>query len=160
MDRLRAHCESCELVNVRTFIASGNVIFDSSAKNAAALEATIERALRAALGYEVATFLRTPGEMIAAADHDPFSSEALDGASVYVIFVKTEIPRPARQKILACRTDLDDLDVRGREVYWLRKNAKARAGETGPPLKQFLGGPATTRNITTVRKIAAKYCKA
>ncbi len=97
--------------------------------------------------------------MIAAAAHDPFPASALQGASVYVLFMKTEPSRDARKKVMALRTDLDDFDVRGREVYWLRRDVKARAGQPGPPLERALEGPGTTRNITTVRKIAAKYCQ-
>jgi uncharacterized protein (DUF1697 family) len=158
MDRLRAHFESCKLKNVKTFIASGNVIFESPVADAAGLEVTIERVLQKALGYPVATFLRTAKEMTAAAAHDPFPADRLVGASVYVVFLKSEPSRQVKKKIVALRTDLDDLDVRGREVYWLRRDVKARAGEPGPPLDRVLEMPATTRNITTVRKIAEKYC--
>jgi uncharacterized protein (DUF1697 family) len=159
MDRLRAHFEACKLRNVRTFIASGNVIFESSVADTASLERTIERALHKALGYPVATFLRTPKEMIEAAAHDPFPPARLADASVYVVFLKTEPSRQDKKNVLALRTDLDDLDLRGRELYWLRRDVKARAGQPGPPFERVLSIPATTRNITTVRKIAAKYCK-
>ena len=159
MDRLRTLFESCKLRNVRTFIASGNVIFESAVSSAATLEPAIERVLEKGLGYPVATFLRTPAEMIAAAAHDPFPASELQGASVYVLFMKTEPSREARKKVMALRTDLDDFDVRAREVYWLRRDVKARAGQPGPPLERVLEGPGTTRNITTVRKLAAKYCE-
>ena len=158
MERLRSVFEACTLQNVRTFIASGNVIFESPAKNAATLEIAIERALRKALGYEVVTFLRTPAEMISAAAHDPFDADSIEGASVYVAFAKTEPTRQVREKVLALRTAEDDLAVHGREVYWLRRNYKARPGEPGPPIERVLGAPATTRNITTVKRIADKYC--
>jgi uncharacterized protein (DUF1697 family) len=159
MDRLRADFESCKLKNVRTFIASGNVIFESPLKDAALLEKTIEGTLGKSLGYEVATFLRTGDEMVAAAAHAPFGPGEIAGASIYVAFLKEQLGREGTRRILALRTDLDDLDVRGREIYWLRRNARERAGEPGPPLERVLTGPATTRNITTVKKIAAKYCQ-
>ena len=56
MDRLRKLFESLGLSNVETFIASGNVIFDSLVESAETLEEKIERHLRESLGYEVATF--------------------------------------------------------------------------------------------------------
>ncbi|HYD85152.1 MAG TPA: DUF1697 domain-containing protein, partial [Opitutus sp.] len=65
MDALRAHFEALKFRNVATFIASGNVIFDSSARDAAKLETQIERHLAKTLGYEVATFLRTREEVAA-----------------------------------------------------------------------------------------------
>jgi len=50
--------EAMKLSNVRSVIASGNVLFESRA-GAAALEARIEDGLRKSLGYDVETFLRT-----------------------------------------------------------------------------------------------------
>jgi hypothetical protein len=57
------------------------------------------------------------------------------------------------------RTELDDFATSDREVYWLRRNVKERIGEPPPPIERALSGPATSRNITTVRKIAAKFCQ-
>jgi uncharacterized protein (DUF1697 family) len=158
MDRLRGIFESLTFLNVETFIASGNVIFESRVSSSVDLERTIEGRLQSVLGYTVDTFLRTPAEMIAAAAHAPFGAADIEGAGIYVAFVKTAVDKTTKQQILALETDLDAFDVRGREVYWLRRNMKARAGEPFPPLERVLRMPATTRNITTVRKLAAKYC--
>ena len=62
MDRLRQIFDSLGFSNVETFLASGNVVFETTAQDTAALETRITAGLRAALGYEVATFLRTPAE--------------------------------------------------------------------------------------------------
>ena len=63
MEKLRALFDELAFKDVETVIASGNVLFSSGAPNAAALEEKIERHLKAALGYEVTTFIRTPREM-------------------------------------------------------------------------------------------------
>src|SRR5918994_5060517 len=70
MDAVRRTFEALDLDNVATFIASGNVIFetgdpggDPADTEVAALTARIESHLRAALGYEVPTFLRTDSEL-------------------------------------------------------------------------------------------------
>ena len=158
MEELRRIFESLSLDNVQTFIASGNVIFESGRAREAALEKALEERLQQTLGYPVLTFLRTPAEMIAAAGHAPFGDTIEDGASVYVAFLKAAPDRSSRQKVQALGGDLDAFDVHAREVYWLRRKYKERAGEPPPPFDRALGVPVTTRNITTVRKIAAKYC--
>ena len=61
MDRLRGLFEHLGYADVETFIASGNVIFQSPAEDTRALEQQIEAHLAASLGYEVATFVRTRG---------------------------------------------------------------------------------------------------
>ena len=69
MDRLREIFESLGFANVETFIASGNVVFETTALDTAALETRIAAALQAALGYEVATFIRTEAELARIAAH-------------------------------------------------------------------------------------------
>ena len=72
MDQLRSLFEALSFSNVQTFIASGNVIFDSKSKSTKALEKKIESHLQDALGYEVATFIRTTSELAVIADYKPF----------------------------------------------------------------------------------------
>ena len=75
MDYLRSLFEGIGFASVETFIASGNVIFDSKAKNTKTLEQKIERHLLAELGYAVTTFIRATSELTEIVDHDPFSKE-------------------------------------------------------------------------------------
>jgi uncharacterized protein (DUF1697 family) len=48
----------------------------------------------------------------------------------------------------------DALRVMGRELYWQRRDRDA-SRFTGSTLERAIGMPATVRNVTTVRKIAA-----
>ena len=59
MDDLRRRFAQLGFTEVETFIASGNVIFSSPSRDAAALEKKIERQLEKSFGYEVKTFVRT-----------------------------------------------------------------------------------------------------
>ena len=158
MDRLRALFEDLRLSKVETVIASGNVIFETRSASPAALEAKIERHLRRALGYEVATFLRAPAELVAAAERRPFPADALADpkASLYVGFFRAPLPAAATTKLLALATDVDGLAVEGRELYWLIRGNMKASTLTGATIEKALGRPATLRNITTVRKLAAK----
>ena len=63
MEALRRFFESLDFANVETVIASGNVLFDASSKSEKALEKKIQDHLHTKLGYEVATFVRSPAEM-------------------------------------------------------------------------------------------------
>ena len=81
MERLRQIFESLEFSSVETFIASGNVLFEVSSKNTAALARRIESKLREALGYEVVTFIRTHAELEEIASYRPFPRGQLDQAA-------------------------------------------------------------------------------
>lgn len=153
MDALRAHCEACGLSNVETFIASGNVIFDSRAA-AATLETTIERALKQALGYEVATFIRSPAELgaiVATA-----AKQRGKAKRVYVGFLKAAPPADAQQKVRALRTPGERLLFTGREVYWFTDGGVSESKFSYRILEKITGSSATFRNITTVTKLAER----
>jgi len=153
-DVLRRPFEALGFAEVSTFIASGNVLFTSRAGPAAALETRIARALHDALGYEVATFLRTPREMAAAAAHVPFDDPA-DTDLVSVGFLARTLTPAARRAVQTFAGPTDDFAVHAREVYWRRR---VRISESKFSLSRFekaIGTPATFRNVTTVRKLDA-----
>jgi uncharacterized protein (DUF1697 family) len=153
MDRLRSLFEALKLKNVETFIASGNVIFDTTSSDEAALTARIERHLEKALGYAVATFLRTPAELDRIREYEPFAREELERHTLYVGFLQSRPSRGAQQKLEALRTPIDDLHVAGREIYWLARKSFSESKLSGASLEKALGMPTTLRNINTIRRL-------
>jgi uncharacterized protein (DUF1697 family) len=153
MDRLRAEFEALRFRDVATFIASGNVLFSTPSREGAELETRIERRLEKTLGYPVATFLRTPEELQAIVNDEPFPDR--DPAStLWVGFVKTAVPAEARERLLALRTAIDEFEVRGREAFWLRRERSMAQLVTGARIDRALQSATTFRNVTTVRKLA------
>jgi uncharacterized protein (DUF1697 family) len=159
MDTLRSVFESLHFTNVETFIASGNVIFDAVATAVPDLERDIENRLANRLGYTVATFVRTPTELAAVAAATPFGPDdpLAAGHALSVGFVKSAPPSAAATGLLALATDTDDFRIVGREIYWLCRARVSDSRFSGARCEKLLAGPATFRNITTVRKLAAKY---
>lgn len=153
MDRLRALFEELELRNVETFIASGNVLFDAAARSVEKLEARIERHLEEALGYEVATFIRTPAEL---AGVDAFRPPCGPRRALYVGFLKAPPARDVAAKVLAQQTEDDALDFNGREIYWSCATSVAESKFSGAVLERALKAPATFRNITTIRRLVGR----
>jgi uncharacterized protein (DUF1697 family) len=159
MTDLRDMFESLRFGGIETFIASGNVIFDAPSSDAGALEHQIEQRLARSLGYEVSTFLRTPAELAAAAAATPFA-DSEPAAAVHTIsvgFLKTVPAMDALSRVTALTTDVDDFRVIGRELYWRCRVRTSDSKVSGARLEKALSAPATLRNITTVRKLAAKY---
>lgn len=150
MDQLRRIFESLRFGNVSTLITSGNVLFEAR-QAPAALEAMIEQRLQRDLGYAVATFVRTIDEMKAVADHRPFEGEP--AGTLYVAFLKSKPSRDAEHSLLACSNDVDRFHIRGREAYWHSTTGVSGSTFSGAKLEKLLG-PATARNINTVRKLA------
>ncbi|MGI8617879.1 MAG: DUF1697 domain-containing protein [Gemmatimonadaceae bacterium] len=161
MEQLRALLGALGMRNVETFIASGNAIFDA-AGSAVSIERRIEERLERLereLGYMVPTFLRTPAEIAAVAAHKPFRGLGVvpPSAMLQVGFLKSPLEAEAHAGLMAFRDDVHDFHVRGREIYWHARERRAILQITGSKMDRVLRGPATFRNITTVRKLAEKY---
>lgn len=159
MEHLRSLFAALGFANVATFIASGNIIFDAAADDSHMLEQQLQRHLKHALGYEVITFLRSTAELATIANYQPFPAAELNAAehSLYIAFLQTEPSNEAQQALLTFPTDVDEFHIHGREVYWLCRTRLSESVFSGARLEKTLGLPATVRNITTVRKLAAKY---
>ena len=159
MDFLRQVFESLGFSSVETFIASGNVAFNTRAKNAKLLERKIENGLRKAMGYDVGVFLRTDAELREIARFEPFRQSQIRGiaAGINIIFLKEALDRRSKEEVLALKTDTDKFRVRGREIYWLRRRKPGKPIFSTVPLDKAIRGPFTIRGANTVRKLAAKY---
>lgn len=164
MDHLRSLFEALGCTNVATFIASGNVIFDSPvgtpAEDPQALEAQIEQHLKQALGYQVTTFLRSITELAAIATYRPFEEPLAAGHALSIAFLKSAPPETTRQKLLGLQTEFDAFHIHQREVYWLCLTRFSDSPFSGALFEKTLGMPATVRNVTTVRKLGAKVVDA
>ena len=158
MDTLRQLFESLGFSGVETFIASGNVVFETTTRDARTLEKKIEHQLQEALGYEVATFIRTDAELADIANYKPFRQADLDAAvALNIAFLAEPLDAQSKQKLMALRTDIDDFHVHGREIYWLCLKKQSESTFSNAVLEKTLGRRSTLRGADTVKKVAAKY---
>lgn len=159
MDYLRGLFESLGFANVETFIASGNVIFDSTSKSTRKLEQKIESCLQETLGYPVATFIRSTSELTAIADYKPFSDAELiaEDNTLYIGFMADKPSDKAQESLRRLATKVDYFHLNGREVYWLCRTKFSESQISGALLAKTLGVLTTLRNSTTVKKLAAQY---
>ena len=158
MEVLRGHFESLGFPGVETFIASGNVIFESRAKPESA-QAMIEGHLQTSLGYEVATFIRTIAEVDAVAQYRPFGAAATQSAGAFCVgFLHQPLDAEACSALMRMKTAIDDFHVHGREVYWLCVNRQSESTFSNARFERMLKVRTTFRGVNTVAKLAAKYC--
>ncbi len=157
MSELRGHFEALGLANVSTFIASGNVIFETRASDAAKLETKIEKHLVTELGYEVDTFIRRDDEVIAATEHAAFPEGAPEGGGIYVTFYKEPLNATTAKKLSTIRSETDTFHVNGRELYWLcRTKSSDSKIWTSPEVKALKLPTGTMRNLASLRKLVTK----
>lgn len=153
MEDLRKIFESLMLKNVKTFIQSGNVIFESTELNDDPLSKKIEKHLNKTLGYEVKTFIRTNNEIEGIIKNNPFSKAKLGkDLALYLAFLSEKPDKEQADSLMFFNNDNENFNIRNREVYCLiRKDIKTQFSNNW--LEKKLKLPATTRNITTITKI-------
>ena len=158
MDHLREIFEWMGFEDVETFIASGNVIFESKSKDEAALVKIVEKGLKESLGFEVATFIRSVSELAGIADYKPFPKPQLDSATALnVAFLYDPLDDKSKKLLTALKSDIDDFHTHGREVYWLCLKKQSESKFSNAVLEKTLGIKSTLRGMNTVRKMAEKY---
>jgi uncharacterized protein (DUF1697 family) len=144
MADLKAMCEKAGFKKVKTYIASGNVVFQSS-KTEAQVKKILEAALEAYAGKPVGVLVRTPAEMTAIAAANPFAG--LPTNATVAIFLDAKPPADALN--FATGIQGEKMHLGEREIYVFygegmgTSKLKIPAGKTG-----------TARNLNTIAKLA------
>lgn len=153
MERLRALFAELGFANVRTYIQSGNVFFETAETDRSALTLRIEQHLHQALGYEVATLLRTIPEVEQALRLDPFRDVVVTpDTRLYVIF--TSGPLPGDQlPFCSPKGDFELLQATQGEAFVVLHLINGRASNPSAFIERKFGVKATARFFATTAKI-------
>jgi uncharacterized protein (DUF1697 family) len=154
MAELKSLLESMGLLKVKTYIQSGNVVFESE-QSADLLSGRMEDEIKNRFGLTVPVVLRTAEELAGLIENCPFPVEGLgEGESVSVAFL-ADFPEQEGMELLAgYRTELDDYQLAGKDVYLFFRHSirDSKLASQGLPK---LGVPVTVRNWNTVLKLDA-----
>ena len=158
MEALRAVFAEFGFSGVETFIASGNVIFETEKENGAGLEKRIETGIAETLGFPPVVFLRTLPELTNIAARQPFRADQHAQATAFnVAFLKEAPPAAVVDRLMALQNEIDSFAVVGREMYWLCKVRQSESKFANTVLEKALGQPATMRQVSTMQRLVDKY---
>jgi uncharacterized protein (DUF1697 family) len=160
MERLRELGEELGFADAATFIASGNLIFASGARDAGKLEKKIETHLARGLGYEVDTFVRTRAEVAALAAARPFAAADLDAeeTTIHVGFWKEEPKAEWVRALEGAQTATDAIVIAGREFFWrCRGPSHASKFWSAPAVRAAKLPTMTIRNRRMVQRLTAEF---
>ena len=153
MAELRATYESLGFVSVRSYIQSGNVVFEGARGSAASVARKIEEAIAANFGFDVPVILRTAAEMEDVVRGNPFLAEGVDPSKLHVTFLTGGASAKVEADFAAYRMGPDELRLVGREAYLHCPEGMARTKLTPTFLERALGSASTTRNWRTVNTV-------
>lgn len=143
--------ESLGLVNVKTYVQSGNVVFNSAKSNASALANLIEAQIKRLLGYSVSVFIRGTNDFQRIIANNPFLNKRNeDPAKLYVTFFYRP-PSEAKLGSLGIPNDKgDEFRVGDQEIFLFCPNGYGKTKFSNTFFEKKLNVPATTRNWKTV----------
>ena len=150
----------CELYSglgftrIRTYLQSGNVVFESPLKDQSQLGDHIEASIEQMYGYRVTVFMRDAQDFGRIIAGNPFQEEARsDPARLHVSFLYHDPPEAAWGK-LDLPAGIPDRLARGdRAVYLYYPNGAAKTKIPSSYLEKALGVPITDRNWNTVNAL-------
>ena len=146
MKDLAAMCGKLGFAKARTYIQSGNAIFECGLKEDA-VRRKLEEALLARMGKRIDVMIRTAEELRAAFEANPFPDR--EPAKVAVFFLAGEPPVEQLRELVGPAGE--QVRPGRREIYVYYPEGMGRS-----KLKLPLGGAsATVRNVNTVAKLAA-----
>ena len=144
MTQLKAMCEAAGFLSVQTYIASGNVVFQS-AKTEAQVKAALEAALSAFAAKPVGVMVRTAAEMAAVLAYNPFSK--MPGNRTVAYFLDAKPSADALQTVTSQTSEQLRLGVR--EIYGYFPDGMGDSKLKIPAAKD-----GTARNMNTIAKLS------
>ncbi|MCF6136534.1 DUF1697 domain-containing protein [Pseudalkalibacillus berkeleyi] len=155
MDRLKEIFSSIGFEQVRTYIQSGNVIFETRPLETSELIQQIESQLKEALEFEVPVIVKTAEEWKTAIGANPFDVDLLkEDEKLHVSFLAEKPSTEAVEKLLSVESDIDDFQIEGKTAYIVCRKGYKKTVFSNTFIEKKLKVAATTRNWNSVMKIA------
>ncbi len=154
MTELRSLYEALNLVNVETYLQSGNVVFDSPEQDASKLAQLIEIQIEHIFGYSVSVFMRETSDFQRIIDTNPFSNERNeDPTKLHVTFLY-RLPAEAKlSRLDNSNNGVDEFFVGDKEIFLFCPTGYGRTKLSNNFFERKLSVPATTRNWKTVNAL-------
>jgi uncharacterized protein (DUF1697 family) len=153
MERLRELCSELDFHNVRTYVQSGNVIFESPGSPGQCLQRLKEK-LAGETRLPVAVVLRTASDLRQILAGNPFlKKRGIDPSKLHVTFLGSAASKTASQTLVALDAGDDEFRVAGKEVYLHCPNGYGQTKLSNTRIEKLLSVTATTRNWNTVNTL-------
>jgi uncharacterized protein (DUF1697 family) len=154
MENLRASFEVLGFRHVRSYVQSGNVVFEATKTSTTSLSKKIGEKILSDYGFSVPLVLRTSSEMNKIVSDNPFLKEKeVDRSRLHVTFLSEPPTSAALVKLDVLDGGPDEFRVKDREVYLHCPNGYGRTKLSNATFEKLLSVDATTRNWKTVNTL-------
>lgn len=149
MERLKTLMEKNGCREVRTYIASGNVVFQSPLSNARSVEQRLMKAVERGHGFAPRVLALTRADLEKAAAGNPFPEAQADHKSVHVFFLEAPPKKPDTNGLERLRAPSERFALKGR-FFYLHTPEGFGTSKLAKGAERMLGVAATARNWRTV----------
>ena len=155
MPRLEEIFKEMEFKNVRTYIQSGNVIFEYRKTDQKNLAMKIETSILKSLGFDVSVIIRNRGEILHVLENNPFLTKRNEDINRLFVTFLNEEPKPDDiKKVQEGDFDSDEFIVSGKEIYGFCPDGYGRTKLNTNFFEKKFKTTATARNWKTVQKLS------
>jgi uncharacterized protein (DUF1697 family) len=153
METLREICAALGFKAVKTYINSGNIIFETVKSDDKKLAAKIEKAIEKEFGLNIKTMVRSLAEIEAIVENNPFDGQFENDKDLHVFFLEEDLPEEKRELLLSNNSETEMFAVRNREIYCLLRVSVLDSLMGKDYIGKKLKVSATARNWRMVNKI-------
>lgn len=152
MAELRSDLQSLKLRNVRTYIQSGNAIFDSEAKTASFLTKKISRQIEKQHGFRPHLLILDREELLAAIKSNPFPKAISNPKTLHFYFFAEPVTNPDMKALDKAKIPTEKYKLMNRVFYLYAPDGIGRS-KLAANAEKYLGVVTTARNYRTVDKL-------
>jgi uncharacterized protein (DUF1697 family) len=139
--------------NVKTYVQSGNIIFNSD-ENIKELQNIIEKEIKQVFSFPVGVLLRTSTQLQQIINSNPFLVvQSLNTDKLHITFLSNTPNYLALSQIAEIQDELDIFVANNKEIYLYCPNGYGKTKYTNGFFERKLGITATTRNWKTVNTL-------
>jgi uncharacterized protein (DUF1697 family) len=159
MKDLVALLENIGSQNVKTYVQSGNAVFQSEEKNASLLSNKIRAAIKKGHGFEPQVLLLEPEDIEKAVGSNPFPEAESEPKTLHVHFLASVPKNPDFDALESIKSDRERFALKD-GVFYLHAPDGIGRSKLAANVEKLLGVSMTGRNWRTVCKVMAmaKQC--
>jgi uncharacterized protein (DUF1697 family) len=150
MKELAGYFEAADCENIRTYVQSGNIVFQRKKKFAGPDVAGVARYVLETKGFEPKILILTPADLQIAVKKNPFPTDS--GKALHFFFLESPSQQPNLVKLNSMKTSSEEFVLRDKVFYLYTPDGIGRS-KLAAGAEKALGVPVTARNWNTVNKL-------
>src|SRR5437868_11457051 len=161
METLRAAFSSLGFENVKSYINSGNLIFDVSSPHVSKgpspdkeLAKIIHDAVEKEFGFDISVMVRSMDEIDEIVKNNPYEGQFENDKYLHVFFLDRELTAEENNLLMQKSNENELITVDGRTIYYMLRSSIIDSALGKGFIDKKLKVPATARNWRTMKKIA------